>query len=102
MSAAAAIEHLVGMQAQVPNAPYVGLWSRIDGFRHEELADLLERRKAVRVAMQRSTIHLVTARDCLALRPALHRAVERGLGGGTWGRRLAGLDRAAVLDSPDR
>ena len=97
MSAAAAIEHLVGMQAQVPNAPYVGLWSRIDGFRHEELADLLERRKAVRVAMQRSTIHVVTARDCLALRPALHRAVERGLAGGTWGRRLAGLDRAAVL-----
>ena len=41
MSALDAIEHLVGMQAQAPFAPYYGLWSRLDGFTGEELSGLL-------------------------------------------------------------
>jgi hypothetical protein len=97
ISAVAAIEHLVGMQAQVPNTPYVGLWSRLSGFAHTELSDLIERRKAVRLAMFRSTIHLVTARDCIRLRPLLDRAVSRGLDGGVWARRLAGIDRRQLV-----
>ena len=32
-----AVEHLVGLQAQVPLNPYTALWSRLDGFRPEEL-----------------------------------------------------------------
>jgi hypothetical protein len=85
------VEHLVGLQAQEPVDPYVGLWSRLAGFDPAELGAALEDRTAVRIALQRSTIHLVTARDCLALRPVL-----QGVGGrmarGQFGRQLAGVD----------
>src|SRR3954452_19130935 len=73
------IAHLVGMQAQAPNPPYVGLWTRLDGFRHEELSGSIQNRGAVRIALMRSTIHLVTADDCLFLRPLLQPVLDRGL-----------------------
>jgi hypothetical protein len=82
LSAAKAIEHLVGMQSQLPNSPYVGLWSRLSGFRKSELIDLYNDREVVRLAMMRSTIHLVTSEDCLSLRPIVQPAIERGLRGG--------------------
>lgn len=63
------VEHLVGLQAQAPDPPYVGLWSRIAGFRPEHLADLLLDRSVVRASVMRGTIHLVSARDARVLRP---------------------------------
>jgi Winged helix DNA-binding domain len=71
------VEQLVGMQAQVPADPYVGLWSRIEGFGTEDLRSLLESRRAVRAQLIRSTIHLVSARDCLALQPLVAPVLAR-------------------------
>jgi hypothetical protein len=85
------VEHLVGLQAQEPEDPYVALWSRLDGFDPAELGQAMLDRAAVRIALQRSTIHLVTARDCLALRPVLQPVGER-MARGQFGRRLEGVD----------
>ena len=99
MSPESVIEHLVGMQAQVPTDPYVALWSRIEGFRPEALSELIGTRRAVRAAaMMRTTIHLLTAEDWLALRPVLQVVAERGFATGSpFGRRLAGLDIDEVV-----
>jgi hypothetical protein len=71
------VEHLVGLQAQNPFPPYYGLWSRIRGFRHGDLASLIDDRTVVRIALMRGTIHLVSARDCLPLRRLLQPVLER-------------------------
>jgi winged helix DNA-binding protein len=95
--AEAAIAHLVGMQAQAPLAPYVGLWSRIAGFHPGELATLLLERRVVRTWVMRSTIHLVTASDALALVPLLRPVVERAFRGTQFARDLAGVNLDELL-----
>jgi Winged helix DNA-binding domain len=101
MPAENAIEHLIAMQAQEPFDPYTALWSRLEGFRAEELAGLIEGRRAVRaVAMMRTTIHLLTARDWLALRPVLQIVQERGfMTGSPFARHLVGLDIDEVVEA---
>ena len=59
----AAIEKLVALQSQIPNPPYIGLWTRLQTFERQELTKLLETRRVVRAPWLRSTLHLVTAAD---------------------------------------
>ncbi|MGI9098187.1 MAG: winged helix DNA-binding domain-containing protein [Solirubrobacteraceae bacterium] len=97
LSAAEALEYLVGLQAQNPNAPYVGLWTRLVDFSPDELAALVEARKVVRIALMRWTLHLVTARDCLALRPVLQAVMERRMQA-CFGRHLGGVELARLVE----
>ena len=92
----AAIERLVGLQAQLPNPPYIGLWARLAGFEKDDLTRLIEKRRVVRSTMMRATQHMVTARDYLWLRPVLQPMLDR-LSRGYHGRKIAGVDLAELL-----
>jgi winged helix DNA-binding protein len=93
-----AVAHLVGLQAQEPRDPYLGLWSRLAVFRPEELSALLLDRRVVRIAVMRSTLHLVTADDCLVLRPLMQPVLDAELARHReYAPALAGVDLDAVL-----
>jgi hypothetical protein len=91
-----AIEHLVGMQAQTPRSPYTALWSRLAGFDPMTLSRAIETRQAVRIALMRSTIHLVSAGDAVLLRPLTQPIVMRELTAPVWRRQLQGIDFDAL------
>ncbi|WP_460346259.1 winged helix DNA-binding domain-containing protein [Actinoallomurus acanthiterrae] len=93
-----AVERLVGMQAQAPLAPYVGLWTRVEGFRTEDLADRIIGRDLVRITLMRGTIHLVSADDCRWVRPLIQPMLDRALNAG-YGRHLTGLDVEEVVSA---
>jgi len=94
-----AVEHLVGMQAQVPANPYVGLWSRLKRFQTDKLAQLLLDRRVVRIVVMRATLHLVSADDCLRLRPLMQPVLDGELARHPqYGPALRRVDIDAVLD----
>ncbi|MFE5773381.1 winged helix DNA-binding domain-containing protein, partial [Streptomyces sp. NPDC056485] len=104
-----AVAHLGGLQAQEPQEPFVGLWSRLHGFDPSALSDLLVRRHVVRTHLMRRTVHLVTAEDVLAWR-ARHGDMLRQRVLGVYRRELDGVDldelaaagRAVMADEEPR
>src|SRR5258708_4175137 len=76
---AAAIERLAGMQAQVPRPPFIGLWSRVENFKRDDLKRAVEKREVVRATMMRGTLHLMSRRDYIALRAPLQPMLTRGM-----------------------
>ncbi|HCT81476.1 MAG TPA: hypothetical protein DGT23_33875 [Micromonosporaceae bacterium] len=97
MPAAEAIEQLAGIQAQAPLSPYVGLWTRLEGFTHDELSSLVLDRQVVRGPLMRATVHMVTARDYLKLRPVTQLVLDRSYSGQPFNKKLAGLNREEIL-----
>lgn len=71
LTAKAVIERLVGMQAQWPPAPYVGIWTRTSGFRREALERELAKGAVVKATVMRQTLHLVTLPDYALMRAAM-------------------------------
>jgi Winged helix DNA-binding domain len=66
-----AVERVAGLQGQWPPAPYVGLWTRLEGFRRESLEQALRRQEVIKATVMRTTLHLVSARDYLLFTAAL-------------------------------
>jgi Winged helix DNA-binding domain len=71
LSPTAVIERLVGVQAQWPQAPYVGIWTRTTSFRRATLERELARATVLKATVMRQTLHLVTPRDYGLIRAAM-------------------------------
>jgi hypothetical protein len=91
------VEHLVGMQAQEPHDPYLGLWSRIERFDPAELSTAIEQRAAARIVAMRGTVHLFTAADAAALRALAQPVLDRELNLPMYRKVLDGVDVAAIV-----
>lgn len=78
-----AVERLAGLQAQLARPPYVGLWSRLQGFRPEDLTRLARDRKVVRATLMRCT------------RPTF---LVDGVVAGTWSIERKGAGAALVVE----
>ena len=63
LSVQQAVERLCAIQAQWPQSPYIALWTRLTGFRKEQLTRALEQRKVVKSQLFRITLHMTSARD---------------------------------------
>jgi len=63
LDAVTAIERLAGMQAQYSPSPYIGLWSRLEDFKRDELEAALQAQLVYKATLMRGTLHLVSARQ---------------------------------------
>jgi hypothetical protein len=63
LSVVDAIERLGGLQAQWAPAPYVALWTRLRGFRREQLTGAIDSGTVIKATLMRATLHLVSARE---------------------------------------
>ena len=110
LSVTKALERTAGLQAQWPPSPYLGLWSRVDGFHPDDLVRAVARRRVVKATLMRTTLHLVSAADYLAYggiyrasrirgAPAAARGPRGGRRPGGGGRAPRGSRRRATADA---
>ena len=92
-----AVARLVALQAQLPRPPFIGLWTRVAGFRREDLTNALADRTVVRGTSLRGTLHLMTAADYVAFRGAIQPSLEAGLSVVRGRVNLTDLDAALAL-----
>ncbi|RSN02670.1 hypothetical protein DMB42_36965 [Nonomuraea sp. WAC 01424] len=90
------VHRLAGLQAQEPRPPYLGIWTRLEGFERDHLHDELHAGSLVRATMMRATLHLVTAEDFAAFRPVLRPMLAAAA------RRFQDVDFEAVAAVADR
>src|SRR5918995_1698490 len=88
-----ALERVGGIQAQYAPSSYIGLWSRVEGFRRDDLTRALERRTVVQGTLMQMTIHLVSARDYWPFAVGVRRARREAWLKGPRGRDVSGAAR---------
>ena len=95
MPIARAVERIGGIQAQYAPSAYIGLWTRLHGFRRPRLTKALEAAELIQATVMRVTIHIVSAADYPILTEAVRRsrrelwsrvAKSRDLGPDGWHR----------------
>ena len=91
-----AVRFLGGLQAQQSNDPYIALWSRLNGFRHEDLTALIVDRTLARATTMRGTLHLHTADDLIGVR-ALVGDFLKGIWKSNFLKRFGEEDQKKVL-----
>ncbi|WP_300018750.1 winged helix DNA-binding domain-containing protein [Pseudonocardia sp.] len=93
LTPARAVERVAGLQTQYAPSGYVGLWSRLAGFRRADLTDALLAGRVVQAWVMRCTIHMVSAAEYRPMTEAVRRPRRR-----LWVP-PAGLDMARVVDA---
>lgn len=91
LTVARAVEKVGGLQTQYAPSAYIGLWSRLEGFRRPQLTRALEEGQVIQATLMRATIHIVSARDYPILTAAVRRSRRE------WWARVA---RSRSLDEP--
>ncbi len=95
MSIPEAVEQVGGLQTQYAPSGYVGLWTRLAGFRRDALTEALEDRSVIQATLMRTTIHIVSAREFWSFALGVRRARR------TWALRIPGPtgDEAALEEA---
>ncbi len=100
-AAEAAIERVLGLQGQEAKHPFVALWTRLKGFKREDLLGPIRARRIVRATWARATLHLVTRNDYLALRAAFQPVLTAAMLG-IFKNRGVDLDTPPILAAARR
>jgi len=93
LSIEAAIEQVGGLQTQYAPSGYVGLWTRVAGFRRSDLTAALEDRTIVQASLMRTTIHMVSGGEFWRYALGVRRARQE------WALRLRALPPETELRS---
>jgi Winged helix DNA-binding domain len=93
----AAIEQVGGLQTQYAPSGYVGLWTRLTGFRREALTAALADRTVIQATLLRTTIHMVSRREFWRYALGVRNARR------VWSLRIPGRgDEAALVQAAER
>jgi hypothetical protein len=93
-----AVEQVGGLQTQYAPSGYVGLWTRLCGFRRDALTEALEERRVIQATLMRTTIHIVSRREFWLYAAGVRQARR------AWSLRLGGVNRdeSAMQAAADR